>query len=440
MSTSRLKPNDTSSHEFQFYAVNEQSRYFPVVKNAFEEIITPLYGDQRTFIDKIGESKDRKCELLFDKDTPVGLLVYKKQLQGGPNSIRNSFEVKTLILLDPKKNSNRGYDTLLIERVQKLARRMAASSIHLTVSSVASLGKKFFEQQGFAVVEEWKNKYVPNSTEYVMKRQVASNSHISTSSPFTSQAETSHSSACSSASHFKLTRRPQPTSVEESQSHRSEKRLERKREREDDEETSKEAYRVHPQKSSRRSDTHVISQAYPSYQSAISHTNTKNYSAASTSSLRHLGQSTAAASSYRSPSYPSASSSSSTSRGEIVNDTPYEVPKQHELTLKAKYIHQIRSGQKTVEGRINHGMALRCRKGDTIRFFYHQNPRDDVVCKITQVVRYNSFRDMLQACGVSRCLADVRNLEEGVRIYDAIPGYSQRAAQSGVLAIHLSLV
>eukprot|EP01059_Diplonema_ambulator_P018259 TRINITY_DN304_c4_g1_i1.p2 TRINITY_DN304_c4_g1~~TRINITY_DN304_c4_g1_i1.p2 ORF type:complete len:195 (+),score=69.66 TRINITY_DN304_c4_g1_i1:50-634(+) len=117
----------------------------------------------------------------------------------------------------------------------------------------------------------------------------------------------------------------------------------------------------------------------------------------------------------------------------------------HQLTLKKKYIHQIkhktRDGlQKTVEGRINSGIVLRYRKGDRIRFFYQANQSDDVTCLITDIKKYASFKEMLEAEGVQKCLTDVRSLAEGVRIYDSIPSYPQRAAQHGVVAIHLSVV
>ena len=105
----------------------------------------------------------------------------------------------------------------------------------------------------------------------------------------------------------------------------------------------------------------------------------------------------------------------------------------------SKYIHQIKGGGKTIEGRINSGMILRFNPGDEVRFFYKQNQQDDVRCNIEGIRKYSSFRHLLQQEGHQNCLTDVRSLEEAVRIYDQIPGYAERAAKFGVVAIHLSL-
>jgi len=112
----------------------------------------------------------------------------------------------------------------------------------------------------------------------------------------------------------------------------------------------------------------------------------------------------------------------------------------HELTLRKKYIHQISGGGKTIEGRINSGIILRYRIGDRIRFFYKQNPSDDVVCKIEDIRKYDTFKAMLEEEGYQKCLTDVGSLEEAVAVYDTIPGYRERAARHGVTAIHLQLL
>ncbi|HPE85214.1 MAG TPA: ASCH domain-containing protein [Chlamydiales bacterium] len=116
------------------------------------------------------------------------------------------------------------------------------------------------------------------------------------------------------------------------------------------------------------------------------------------------------------------------------------MPKHHELTLRKKYIHQIRSGQKTVEGRINHGMVTRYRVGDTVRFFYKQNPGDDVRCEITDIRSFKTFREMLENSGFKKCVSDIWTLDEAEDLYLNIPGYAERAAASGVLAIHIKVI
>ena len=111
----------------------------------------------------------------------------------------------------------------------------------------------------------------------------------------------------------------------------------------------------------------------------------------------------------------------------------------HSITLYPKYIDQIRSGGKTIEGRINSGMCLAFKAGDTIRFF-HPRGAKDVNCSISAVRSYRSFAEMLQKEGHQKCLTDVRSLQEAVTIYDKIPGYSERAARSGVLAFEIKVI
>jgi ASC-1-like (ASCH) protein len=110
-------------------------------------------------------------------------------------------------------------------------------------------------------------------------------------------------------------------------------------------------------------------------------------------------------------------------------------PQNHEVTLQRPYIHMIRAGSKTIEGRIDAGFVKRLRIGDTIRFFYHQNPSDCVVCEITSITPYKSFRAMLETEGFKRCIPDAQSLEDAVKIYDKIPSYPERSRQNGVAAI-----
>jgi ASC-1-like (ASCH) protein len=107
-----------------------------------------------------------------------------------------------------------------------------------------------------------------------------------------------------------------------------------------------------------------------------------------------------------------------------------------EVTLKQQYLSLIKSGKKTVEGRIASGMFSRVFAGSRIRFF---NQTDSVVCRVTKVTKYPSFREMLQGEGVEKCLPGTSTVDAGARIYDAIPGYRERAQQYGVVGIQLQV-
>ncbi len=114
-------------------------------------------------------------------------------------------------------------------------------------------------------------------------------------------------------------------------------------------------------------------------------------------------------------------------------------PRVKEITLKKLYVHQIQAGRKTVEGRINSGMVKAFRVGDTIRFFYKQDPNDDVECKITDIRAFRTFREMLIDSGFKKCVSETYSLEHAENIYLNIPGYPARAGQHGVVALHLEV-
>lgn len=113
--------------------------------------------------------------------------------------------------------------------------------------------------------------------------------------------------------------------------------------------------------------------------------------------------------------------------------------RRRELTLKKNYIHLIRNRLKTVEGRIA-TTVREYKEGDTIRFFYDYDPTDDVVCLITKIETFLSFKEMLKSCGFKKCIPNVVTFEQAVRAYDAIPTYAERAKKSGVAALHLQVI
>ncbi len=111
--------------------------------------------------------------------------------------------------------------------------------------------------------------------------------------------------------------------------------------------------------------------------------------------------------------------------------------RSHEVTLRRVNIKPIQSGEKTIEARIRSGMFLRMHQGDRIRFFYPQNQRDDVVCRIKKINAYGSFPQMLEAEGFKLICPDCNSLQQAIDLCHSIPDYKQRAERNGVIAIHL---
>ncbi len=112
--------------------------------------------------------------------------------------------------------------------------------------------------------------------------------------------------------------------------------------------------------------------------------------------------------------------------------------KMHTCTLKKIYIDQILSGKKTVEGRINSGMFLKIKEGNSIKFFCgHGNFYREVICKVTKIEKFESFEEMLKKVGYQNCLPECTSLNQAASEYSKIPQYSKKASQYGVLALHI---
>jgi ASC-1-like (ASCH) protein len=111
--------------------------------------------------------------------------------------------------------------------------------------------------------------------------------------------------------------------------------------------------------------------------------------------------------------------------------------KLRQLLANKKYIHLIREGKKTVEGRVAKPPASNCQIGDRLRLYHFRDRFDDVVCDITDIKKFSSFREMLEETGVQECIPGAKDLEEAVNLYNSFPGYAQQAAKLGVIALYL---
>lgn len=107
-------------------------------------------------------------------------------------------------------------------------------------------------------------------------------------------------------------------------------------------------------------------------------------------------------------------------------------------TLRKVYIEAIREGKKNIEGRVYKGMFKNLSVGQSIRFFYFSNPKDDVTCQIEKITRYPSFQDMLNEEDFKKCVPEAFSQQEAVSLYESIPGYVEKARLHGVVAIQMS--
>jgi len=175
----KLRMNITKVMEqtaFTFRMAPESKERMDVVTKVFQENIVPLYGDQTAALTKIQEAKDRHCELLFEGETPVGVLVYKKD----PNDEcvkfegrEQSLEIKTLFVIQSQENSGRGLGSQLLQRVVQKAENVRAKAIHVTVSENKPESLAFFQKKSFSVIQTVEGLYQEGVKEFVLQRYLA---------------------------------------------------------------------------------------------------------------------------------------------------------------------------------------------------------------------------------------------------------------------------
>lgn len=116
-----------------FISVSE-GKEWGLIKELFEKVLVPLYGDQTVPLEKIQNGKDRKCLLLCLEKGPAGVIVYKTALseEYAEYTIEKSLEIKTLFVIDAKQNSGKGIGKQLLNKICKCS--FPLFQIHLSTN------------------------------------------------------------------------------------------------------------------------------------------------------------------------------------------------------------------------------------------------------------------------------------------------------------------
>lgn len=104
---------------------------------------------------------------------------------------------------------------------------------------------------------------------------------------------------------------------------------------------------------------------------------------------------------------------------------------QLELNVQEPYFSFIKSGKKTVEGRLGKNKYLSLKQGDLIKI-------NDIEAVVVKVVKYSNFKDMLIQEGVENVIPESENLESAVNVYYRF--YSKEDEEKfGVVGISIKL-
>ena len=108
------------------------------------------------------------------------------------------------------------------------------------------------------------------------------------------------------------------------------------------------------------------------------------------------------------------------------------------LSVKNIYFDAIKSGKKTVEGRINTPKYQALAVGDQIAFL-KEKTEEKIICTIAKLTTYTQFKDMLLAEGLENMLPGVASIEQGVALYESFGAYKEEVKLYGALAIKIEI-
>lgn len=101
------------------------------------------------------------------------------------------------------------------------------------------------------------------------------------------------------------------------------------------------------------------------------------------------------------------------------------------------YFEQIRSGLKTVEGRLAKAKFLDFKAGETLTFYCED---EQVLTRIIEIKQFPTFKALLMHYGLKTCLPDLDDINAGVAIYHSFPNYKALESTQGVIGIKIALL
>jgi ASC-1-like (ASCH) protein len=415
-----LSPTATKQPELELKSVFGEGREgrWEKAQAIFKEQVEPLYGSQANLLKELPKSESLKTRLLVAGKDSIGILVYQTATEDRTQKQLGRFlEIKTLYA---KENRINGPDFLL-KHVLEIAKDHHVDSLCMRISKQAPL-IPFLEANKFQRVEEQDGLVL-----YQRKIEDLTRKRKPDEPPPSERHQNGKDDKTERRYLIPRPSSPHATPTPAAAAYYSHPRSpEGKRRAEDDEATA--AKRSRNEKGEKQD--RFLQQA--------------PYHPPSVAQLRGHFEPVAPpphASRYQPTDYapggiPKVQSSKAIAEGKDLLERAKRETRDH-IPLKMIYLRMILDGRKTIEGRINNGPFKKLQAGAFIRFHCQGT---EAYCQVLKVNRYGSFREMLEKEGVHPCLPDVRSLQEGVTIYDKIPGYADKAKQHGVLAIHIRLL
>ena len=85
--------------------------------------------------------------------------------------------------------------------------------------------------------------------------------------------------------------------------------------------------------------------------------------------------------------------------------------------IKERPFNEIKNKTKLIEGRLNKGIFCEMKINDSIIFINKQN---QISVKIINILKFNSFEEMLTDLPFNNILPSINNFKEGLELYNSL--------------------
>lgn len=107
-----------------------------------------------------------------------------------------------------------------------------------------------------------------------------------------------------------------------------------------------------------------------------------------------------------------------------------------QIHVQQPYFDYIKTGRKTIDGRINKGKFAHLTEGQMIKILCDD---EFVTAYIVEIKRYHTFKEYLMCEGLPNTLPGINTVEDGCDVYYQY--YTQQQEEEhGVLALHLLVI
>ncbi len=114
----------------------------------------------------------------------------------------------------------------------------------------------------------------------------------------------------------------------------------------------------------------------------------------------------------------------------------------HSSKLQSPYYEFVREGVKIYETRVYDDKKKSMKVGDIWIFTNNNVESNQIKTIITEIKIYKSFREAIEDTGVQKLLPQIKNIEEGIKIYEAFDNgnYKIDGEKFGVIRFTIKII